>query len=124
MTKQELEKLRQPWPPVMEMALRAAGCELDPQYIEDEHGCYSTGLFRWKGKDVAITIDDGHWHLSASCNHTIGYYELKELRYTFLPNAMYFAQIFPPREHFVNVHENCYHLWQIGPGSYPEYYED
>lgn len=22
---------------------------------------------------------------------------------------------------FKDIHENCYHLWQIAPGSYPEY---
>ena len=124
MTREELERLRQPWPPVMEMAMRAGGCDLEPTYIEDEHGCYSTGFFRWKGKHIAITIDAGLWHLSAACNHTMGYYELKEIRYTFLPNAMFVAQVFPPREDFVNVHENCFHLWQLAPGGYAEYQKE
>ena len=108
----------------MEMAMRAAGCGLEPTYIEDEYGCYSTGFFCWKGKDIAITIDAGLWHLSAACNHTLGYYELKEIRYTFLPNAMFVAQVFPPREDFVNVHENCFHLWQLAPGGYAEYQKE
>lgn len=69
---------------------------LTPQYIEDEHGVYSTGMFHYKGKQIIITIDDGLWHLSASANHTLGYYELKELRYEFMPDDMTVAQIFPP----------------------------
>ena len=121
MTHEELFKLKLEWPEVMAEALRMAGSVIDGVEIEDAFGCYSVGFFVYQDKFIAITIDEGHWHLSASTNHPIDYYELKELRYKFLPNAMYFAQIFPPREQFVNVHENCYHLWQIGPGSYPEY---
>ena len=49
MTKQELEKLRQPWPPMMEAAMKVAGCCLEPVTIEDEFGCYSTGYFHYKG---------------------------------------------------------------------------
>ena len=120
MKKEELDKLRQPWPPVMEEAMKAMGCGLEPTYIEDEHGCYSTGFYHWKGKNIAITIDEGLWHLSAACNHTLGYYELKEIRYTFLPNDMFVAQVFPPREEFVNVSEFCFHLWQLAPGAYAE----
>lgn len=123
-TRQELEKCRQPWPPVMAAAMQAGGRSLEPVVVEDEHGVYSTGCFRWKGKFIAITIDGGLWHLSASTNHTIGYYELKELRYEFLPDQMYVAQIFPPRSEFVNLHENCFHLWQLAPGAYAEYPAD
>lgn len=104
--------------------MRAAGCGMEPTYIEDEHGCYSTGFFRWRGKDIAITIDAGLWHLSAACNHTLGYYELKELRYEFMPDNMTVAQIFPRRESFVNIHENCFHLWQLRPGAYSEELEE
>ena len=121
MTREELFKFKRPWPEMMAEAIRESGSSLDDVEIEDAFGVYSTGFFVFKGKFIAITIDEGHWHLSASTNHPIGYYELKELRYKFLPNAMYFAQIFPPREHFVNIYDNCYHLWQIAPGSYPEY---
>ena len=121
MSREELFKLKLPWPEVMAEAMKMAGSVIDGVEIEDAFGCYSVGFFVFKGKFVAITIDEGHWHLSASTDHPIGYYELKELRYKFLPNSMYFAQILPPREHFVNIHENCYHLWQLAPGSYPEY---
>lgn len=80
---------------------------------DDEHGHYSTGLFRYKGKNVFVNIEEGKWHLSADARRTLGYYELKELRYQFLPNNLSVAQIFPPREEFVNVNENCFHLYEI-----------
>lgn len=116
MTKEELEKLRLQMPPLAtDMLFREK-----PTCVKDEHGFYSTGCFLWKGKKIIITIDEGLWHLSVSCNHTLGYYELKEIRYTFLPNNMFVAQVFPPREDFVNLHENCFHLWQLAPGGYAE----
>jgi hypothetical protein len=37
---------------------------------------------------------------------------------------MFVAQVFPPREDFVNVHENCFHLWQLAPGGYAEYQKE
>lgn len=104
MTKPELEKLRLRHPIIDSM---------NTTECEDKYGHYSTGAFRWKGKLVIITIEDGRWHLSVSTKHPLGYYELKEIRYTFLPDSMAVAQIFPSREEFVNIHENCYHLFQI-----------
>lgn len=79
----------------------------------DDYGVYSTGEFKYHGCDILITIDAGRWHLSISTNHPLGYYELKSIRYKFLPDGMEIAQIFPPRQEFVNIDENCYHLWQI-----------
>lgn len=113
-TREQLEKLRRPIPEAMEAALAACeGCDYSEHVIEDDHGVYSTGLFRYKGKDVLVTLDGGKWHLSASTNHPIGYYEMKELRYEFLPDGIRAAQIFPPRSEFVNISENCYHLFEI-----------
>lgn len=80
---------------------------------KDKYGVYSTGIFDYKGKFIVIAEEDGKWHLSVSSNHTLGYYELKEIRYMFMPNDMRVAQIFPPREEFVNIHQNCFHLWEI-----------
>jgi hypothetical protein len=114
MNREQLEKLRQPIPEATLAALKLCkGVDFSEHVVEDEHGAYSTGLFRWKGKDILVTIDGGKWHLSASTNHPIGYYEMKEMRYEFLPDGIQAAQIFPPREEFVNVHDNCYHLYEI-----------
>lgn len=106
MTKEQLEILRRPIPNSLQ--------KIYVEYtVEDEHGYYSTGLFFWRGKFIFVNLEEGKWHLSASCGHVIGYYELKEVRYNFLPNAIYAAQVFPPREEFINIHENCYHLYQV-----------
>lgn len=123
-TREQLEKCRRPWPEAVVAAMKEYGgddMDFEPTVVEDDYGVYSTGFFQWKGKEIFITIDAGLWHLSASTNHTIGYYELKELRYEFMPNAMFVAQVFPPREEFVNLDQNCFHLWQLAPGAYADY---
>lgn len=103
---QELEKIRIP-------NNKLKGITIVDHKESDKYGDYSTGVFRYKGKFVVVNIEDGKYHLSVSANHPIGYYELKEVRYAFLPNRIYAAQILPPREEFVNLHENCYHLWEV-----------
>lgn len=113
-TKEELERYRIAMPTKMaEVLKKNKGVDLTLHEEQDEYGFYSTGLFRWKGKDILITLDDGMWHVSANTNHPMGYYELKEVRYEFCPNRMQMAQIFPPREEFVNAAENCYHLYEL-----------
>lgn len=106
MTFQELDKIRVPAP-------RNFIIEAKEHKEWDKYGQYSTGCFKYKGKIILITIDDNKWHMSVSANPPLGYYELKQIRYEFLPNFIHAAQIFPPREEFVNIHENCYHFYEI-----------
>ncbi len=109
MTNEELKKYKRPLP----MAFTMLPIDFIYEHIEDEHGVYETGMFTYKGKDILINKEMGEWHLSVSANHTLGYYELKEIRYKFMPDSMQVAQIFPPRKEFVNFHENCFRLYQI-----------
>lgn len=62
---------------------------------------------------VLVTKDNDKWHLSVSAKYPLGYQQIKEVRYLFLPNDMEVAQIFPPREEFVNLHTTCYHLFEL-----------
>lgn len=109
MTNEELKKYKRPLP----RAFTMLPIDFIDEHIEDEHGVYETGMFSYKRKDILINKEMGKWHLSVSANHTLGYYELKEIRYKFMPDSMQVAQIFPPRKEFVNLHENCFHLYQI-----------
>lgn len=110
MTQEELKKYKRVLPLTMSMLPIA----FVDEHREDKYGVYETGCFEYKGKSIFINKEDGRWHLSVSARHTLGYYEIKELRYKFMPNDMQVAQIFPPREEFVNVHENCFHLFELG----------
>lgn len=110
MTKDELKKYKRELP----LTVKAMFPNTDiTDHREDEYGVYETGFFVYKKKEVYISVDGGKWHLSVSANHTLGYYELKEIRYKFMPNDMHVAQVFPPREEFVNLMENCFHLYEL-----------
>ena len=39
--------------------------------------------------------------------------EVKQVRYEFMPREMTVAMILPPPSEYVNLHENCFHLWEI-----------
>ncbi len=109
MTEEELKQYRRPLPLIMSK-LPVVFVE---DRVEDGYGVYETGFFEYNGKIIFINKEDDRWHLSVSAGHTLGYYELKDIRYKFMPNDMSVAQIFPPREEFVNVHEYCFHLWEL-----------
>ncbi len=63
---------------------------------------------------VFVGIENGKWHLSIS--HSTRYPnwgEIKEARYLLMPDDMTVAQILPTRDEWVNIHERCFHLWEI-----------
>jgi len=71
-------------------------------------------IFSEKDIRVIVSIDANRWHLSASCSDRLPtYHEMKKLRYEHIPDKAQMAMIFPPKSEFVNVHENCLHLWEI-----------
>jgi len=109
MTNKELNAYKRPLP----LAFAKLPIEFVEEHVEDEYGMYETGFYAYKGKVIFINKEDGLWHLSVVTKHPIGYYELKDVRYKFMPNNMHVAQIFPPRKEFVNIHENCYHLYEL-----------
>lgn len=108
MTETELIRYKKPTPDVAYKLM-----DFVERQTSDKYGVYSTGFFLVGGKRIFINIEGGLWHMSIDTNHPLGYYEMKELRYKFLPNDMQVGQIFPPREEFVSLRENCYHLWQL-----------
>jgi len=53
------------------------------------------------------------WHLSISCKDRYpGWNEIKDARYTLLPLGLTFAMLLPPSGEYVNIHPNCFHLWE------------
>ena len=63
---------------------------------------------------VLITEDAGLLHLSVS--HPARYPtwdEIKYLRYALLPNDRTFAILFPPKDQYVNLEPNCFHLHEV-----------
>lgn len=39
--------------------------------------------------------------------------EIKDARYRFMPAAIQVAQILPPPDEFISLHETTFHLWEI-----------
>lgn len=71
-------------------------------------------VFTSRGLIVKISTDDGRRHLSIS--HARRYptwNEIRDARYDLLPDVPCMAMILPPREDYVNLHPNCFHLWEI-----------
>lgn len=65
---------------------------------------------------ILVGIEQGFWHLSIS--HPDRYPtwdEIKEARYEFLPHSLHIAMILPPPSEYVNLHDNCFHLHELGP---------
>jgi hypothetical protein len=67
----------------------------------------------WVSRDVYA---DGsvRWHLSISCKSRYPTWdEIHDARYALLPNDITVAMILPPKEEYVNLHPNCFHLHEI-----------
>lgn len=69
--------------------------------------------FKLGSCNVIVTIDDGRHHLSISHKHRYPRWEeIKEARYTYLPPEIYVVMVLPPKGNYVNLHPNCFHLWE------------
>lgn len=54
------------------------------------------------------------WHLSISHpDRYPSWDEICDARYSLLPDDVTMAQVLPPRRQYVNLHPNCFHLWEI-----------
>ena len=66
-----------------------------------------------------VSKDDGSWHISVSHPHRYPKWdEISKARYDLIPNDHFMVMILPPREEYVNIHENCFHLWEISRAAY------
>ena len=51
------------------------------------------------------------WHLSISAPHRYPKWdEITDARYSLIPNEVTMYMYLPPKEEYVNVHPNCFHL--------------
>lgn len=63
---------------------------------------------------VLYSFDGGRHHMSiAHPSRYPTWDEIKEARYTFLPDYCYMAMILPPEQYYINVHKNAFHLWEV-----------
>jgi len=70
----------------------------------------------FKLRDCLIIVGQSEygWHLSISHPERYPTWdEIKEARFQLTPHNVTMAMILPPPDEYVNIHENCFHLWQI-----------
>ncbi|AYO30619.1 hypothetical protein D2962_08275 [Biomaibacter acetigenes] len=67
---------------------------------------------------ILISRDDGRLHLSISHKERYPTWdEIKQARYDLLPRTKDFAMILPKDGEYVNLHPNCFHLWEVKMGD-------
>lgn len=63
---------------------------------------------------VIVAQEGGRLHLSIANRHRYPTWdEIKEARDLLLPGDAFFAMVMPPKEYYINLHPNCFHLWEI-----------
>jgi hypothetical protein len=54
------------------------------------------------------------WHMSISRpDRYPSWDEIRDARYELMPRDITVAMILPPPKDYVNLHNNCFHLWEI-----------
>ena len=80
-----------------------------------------TGLAIHEKDGNTVLISDGPgrmWHLSISREDRYPVWdEIKEARYALIPNEITMCMILPPKEEYVNLHRNTFHLHEIRDGK-------
>ncbi|SIS88764.1 DUF7694 domain-containing protein [Alicyclobacillus vulcanalis] len=76
------------------------------------HGCK---VYKLRKCTVMVEYHvDGGWHMSISHPERYPTWdEIREARYQLIPNDVTMAMLLPPKEEYVNVHPNCFHLHEV-----------
>ncbi len=85
--------------------------------IEVQCPLHGGRAFLWGECSIIVNKWPQGWHLSIA--HPTRYPtwdEIRDARYEFLDDNLYMAIILPPKNEYVNIHKNCYHLHEIPPG--------
>jgi hypothetical protein len=79
------------------------------------HNELEGSLRTFKRGDLYIMVAwGGRWHLSISCDERDPTWEeIRDARYALLPDKSTMALFLPPKSEYVNLHEHCYHMWEV-----------
>ena len=67
---------------------------------------------------ILVSREYGKWHLSISCRDRYPTWdEIKQSRYALLPDKITVAMLLPPKEQYINIHENTFHLYELNEGG-------
>ncbi len=73
--------------------------------------------YRMGELSILVAKELGHgWHVSiAHPDRYPTWDEIVHIRYTLLPDEVTMAMLLPPKAEYINIHTNCFQLWQVGP---------
>ena len=84
------------------------------EIVELKSPLESAKAYRIGDCTVMVGQENGLWHLSISNpNHYPEWDVIKEARYSFCPKDITMAMLLPPENEYINIHSNCFHLWQL-----------
>lgn len=73
--------------------------------------------YRMSGCTILVSHVSAGWHMSISHRkRNPTWEEVRTARYALLPDGVTMAMLLPPVDEYVNVHEFCFHLWEM-PGE-------
>lgn len=73
-----------------------------------------TKAYRVGDCTIMVGQEKGMWHLSISNQeHYPDWDIIKYARYELCPKDIVMAMLLPAEDDFVNLHSNCFHLWQL-----------
>jgi len=86
--------------------------------ILDKNNVLKGGTYREGDLIIMVSVDAGFWHLSIShASRYPTFDEIRDARYKYVPDEVTMAMLYPPKAEYVNLHNNCFHLWEIKEGS-------
>ena len=72
------------------------------------------GVHRLGKCTVIVTRDDGRWHLSIAHPWRFpSWTEIGAAQERYIPPSVFMCMPRPPKEYWLNLHPNCFHLWEI-----------
>lgn len=87
---------------------------LKPDFKQIQSPIPQAKAFRWGYLTVIVEKHSTGWHISISHPHRYpSWEEIKAARYTLCPENITMAMYLPPPDEFVNLHPNCFHLYQV-----------
>jgi hypothetical protein len=89
---------------------------MSKQRLVEEVSCPIPGskAYRFGRYSVIVGVEGGRWHMSISHPSMYpGWDAIRDARYMFMPKDIWVAMMLPPPSSYVNVDQNCFHLWEI-----------
>jgi len=84
------------------------------EIVELKSPLASAKAYRIGDCTVMVGQENGLWHLSISnADHYPEWDIIRDARYSFCPEDITMAMLLPPKSEYVNLHSNCFHLWQL-----------